>query len=90
VEAAKFLLLITDTAAAPRCRERLLSDLFGLTPAEARTTMRLTAGLEVRDIAAENGVSPDSVRFQLKCVYQKSGVRRQSELVRLVSRLPGA
>ena len=51
--------------------------------------MPLVAGLEPREIAEMTRTTPDTVRFQLKSAFRKTGVRRQSELVRLVSRLPG-
>jgi DNA-binding CsgD family transcriptional regulator/PAS domain-containing protein len=83
------LLTITDPATRPHSRSRSLSALFGLTASEIRVAMMLVAGLETREIANRVGVSYDTVRFQLKSIYQKMGVARQSQLVRLISRLPG-
>ena len=83
------LLTITDPATRPQSRNRLLSALFGLTASEIRVAMMLVAGFETRKIASRVGVSYDTVRFQLKSIYEKMGVARQSQLVRLISRLPG-
>ena len=83
------LLLIVDPQAQPRSRSLLLSQLFGLTPAEIRVVMLLIEGLDPNAIAARTHTTPGTVRFQLKAVYQKLGVARQSQLVRLVSRIPG-
>ncbi len=63
---------------------RLLQEQHGLTRAEARVATRLAAGKTVADIAAELGVSVETVRTHLKRAYHKTGVRRQAELVRLV------
>lgn len=76
-------------AGAPTRRERGLAELFGLTPAEIRVAMLLLEGLEPREIAGRTRSTYDAVRFQLKTIYRKAGVRRQCELVRLMSVLPG-
>jgi DNA-binding CsgD family transcriptional regulator/PAS domain-containing protein len=84
---ADVLVTITmDTA--PQSRARSLADLFHLTPAEIRVSMLLLEGLEPKEIAERTAVTYETVRFQLKSIYRKTGVTRQSELVRLLSRLP--
>jgi DNA-binding CsgD family transcriptional regulator len=64
---------ITDTA--------LLSMVFGLTNAEARLTAALCEGLDLYAVAANFGISRQTVRGQLKSVFAKTGARRQAELV---------
>jgi DNA-binding CsgD family transcriptional regulator len=81
---------ITDSAARPQPRKRSLAALFGLTASEIRVAMMLVEGLEAREIGNRTGKSYDTVRFQLKSIYQKTGVARQSQLVRLISRMPGS
>jgi DNA-binding CsgD family transcriptional regulator/PAS domain-containing protein len=83
------MITITDPATMPGSRSRLLSALFGLTPAEIRVAMMLVGGLDAREIADRGGVSYDTVRFQLKSIYNKLGVSRQAQLVRMISKLPG-
>jgi DNA-binding CsgD family transcriptional regulator len=80
---------ITDPAAGPGARQKLLATLFHLTPSEIRVVMLLVAGFEPSEIADQTQTTAGTVRFQLKMVYRKMGVGRQSQLVRLVSRLPG-
>jgi DNA-binding CsgD family transcriptional regulator len=58
---------------------------FGLTGAELKLVRRLLQGARLRDCAQEAGVSTETVRSQLKSAHQKVGVRRQSELIRLLS-----
>jgi DNA-binding CsgD family transcriptional regulator len=84
------LLTITDPRGRPRTRERLLTGLFQLTPAEIRVSMYLLAGLDPREIAARTGTTAETVRFQLKTIYRKTSTSRQSQLVALLSRMPGA
>lgn len=65
---------------------RLAADL-GLTPAEAETALRLADGMSTSEIADLRGVSVHTVRNQIKAALQKTGTRRQSDLVALVVRL---
>ncbi len=63
---------------------RRLRDLYGLSDAEARLTAALASGATVKEWAAHRGVSVETVRWQLKQVFAKTGVSRQSDLLRLV------
>ena len=63
---------------------RLIQELFGFTPAEARLTAALVAGKSVKEFAEEAGVSLNTARTHLKNVFPKTGVKRQAALVREV------
>lgn len=63
---------------------RLLEQLFGLTPAEARLTAALAGGKSVKEFSEEAGVSLNTARTHLKNVFAKTGVTRQAALVREV------
>lgn len=82
------ILFVTDPEQADQPPEAVLRRLYGLTPAEARLAARLLAGQELNAIAAETGVSTSTVRSHLKAIFAKTGVTRQSELVRLLLRGP--
>ena len=73
-------------ADSPRSVERDLSGRFGLTPAEARVAVRVGRGLAPKVAAQELGTSWNTVRFQLRQIYAKTGTSGQSELARLVQR----
>jgi DNA-binding CsgD family transcriptional regulator len=62
----------------------LVQALFDLTPAEARVARSLTAGGTLDEIAAAGDVSRNTVRTQLRGALEKTGCRRQSELVALL------
>lgn len=69
---------------------RLLASLksdFGLTPAEARLAAILKDGGSLAEAAEAIGVSVNTVRNQLRAVFEKMGLRRQSELVRAIAEL---
>lgn len=56
----------------------------GLTPAESRVALALSKGRVLRDIAAEAGLSVNTVRAQLGTIFSKTGCHRQAELVHLL------
>jgi len=85
----KVFITISDPAANPASRRRLLCELFRLTPAEERISMLLASGLELSAIAERTRTTRHTVRSHLKSIYQKTNVSRQSQLVRLISLLPG-
>lgn len=63
----------------------LIRTLFDLTVAEARVARRLAGGDSPADIARAHNVSLGTVRSQLKSVFAKTNVERQSDLVMLLS-----
>ena len=82
------LLCVTDPAAAATLPGRQLTDLFGLTGAEASLATDLMAGEELREIAQRRNRSVNTVRTQLSRLMAKVDVNRQSELMRLLASLP--
>jgi DNA-binding CsgD family transcriptional regulator/PAS domain-containing protein len=56
---------------------------FHLSPAETRLWVALAAGRRLIEIAEESGVSLNTVRVQLRTLFQKTGVHRQADLLRL-------
>lgn len=64
-----------------------LSRLFGLTRAEAHITAQLASGWSLECIAQARGVSVDTVRAQMRSVFQKTGTHRQGELICAVGKL---
>jgi DNA-binding CsgD family transcriptional regulator len=58
-----------------------LKNRFGLTPAQARVVIQLSAGHSLRSSAKTLGVKYETVRGYLKSAFQKTGTHRQAELV---------
>ncbi len=85
---AVVLISVTDPDAAAVLPGRLTMDLFGLTGAEAALASDLTAGKDLLTVAPDRGRSINTIRTQLARVMAKTGVNRQSELVRLLASLP--
>lgn len=64
-----------------------LREEFGLTPTEVEIVELICAGNTIREIHDLRRTSENTVRTQVKSAMSKLGVRRQSELIRLVHRL---
>jgi DNA-binding CsgD family transcriptional regulator/PAS domain-containing protein len=56
---------------------------YDLTPAEVRLLTHIVNGLSLDDASKELGVAPTTGRTHLYRVFSKTGVKRQSDLVRL-------
>jgi DNA-binding CsgD family transcriptional regulator len=67
--------------------ESNLMQLFGLSPAELRLAQGLMRGRTLRELTAEFGVHMPTLRTQLSSILHKCGVRRQSDLIRLLLRV---
>jgi DNA-binding CsgD family transcriptional regulator len=62
----------------------LVQSLFDLTAAEARVARSLTLGLTVEEIASEKRVSPHTIRSHVRGVIEKTGSRRQADVIALL------
>jgi DNA-binding CsgD family transcriptional regulator len=75
---------ISDPDDTPSLPEDMLRELYGLTQSEARLASQIAAGVSLSDAANCIGVSRETVRTQLKSIFQKTGTRKQSDLIRLI------
>lgn len=64
--------------------DRMLRQLYDLSPAEARVAVKLADGCSITRIAQELNVSAHTIRSQVKSILQKTGAARQSDFVALV------
>lgn len=65
-------------------REDSLMALYGLSLAEARLVIQLVQGKTLEAISEERGHSRHTLRAQLKAIFRKTGVNRQSDLMKLI------
>ena len=81
---ARALLLVTDLEAERRPDPALLTQIFGLTAAEARLAALLAGGASLDEAADGLGLAVETVRSQIKAVVAKTGTGRQGALVSLL------
>lgn len=75
--------VVEKTQSADEAATRLARS-FGLTPAELRLARHLADGGTLAAYAAEQNVSRNTARTHLSSIFQKTGVNRQADLVRLL------
>lgn len=66
----------------------MLEKLFGLTPAEANVATAFARGLRTADIARQFDISPTTVAFHKRNLFEKTQTHRQADLVALLLSLP--
>lgn len=66
--------------------EHQLKSVFGLTASEILLTLRLFGGETLREASQMLGISYETARTKLKFIFQKTGTRRQAELILLLAR----
>jgi DNA-binding CsgD family transcriptional regulator len=81
------LLHFTGFGAAEIPDERLLSQAFRLTTAEARLAASLADGDGIEAARTGLAIGRETARTQLRAIFAKTGTRRQAELAALLSRL---
>jgi DNA-binding CsgD family transcriptional regulator len=87
---ADLVLLVTDPEQPVDYPDGVLRALYGLTPAQTEIANGLLTGYTLDEIACLRKVSIGTVRQQLKTIMSKTGVSRQSDLVKLLMTLPPA
>lgn len=76
------VVFLHDLAASKKINEHSIRSCFGLTPAEGRLAAMLVAGNSMQEVGEQLGLSPNTLRSQLKNVFAKTGVNRQVDLLR--------
>lgn len=65
----------------------LLAGVYGLTHAEARLAAALAAGKSLQQYADQTRHSRNTVKSRLSAIFRKTGVSRQSDLIRLLAQI---
>ena len=84
---AAAIVFITDPERPVKTSSALMTLLFGFTEAECRLAGILITGCSLKDAAEQRQVTYETVRSQLKSIFGKTGVRRQTELIELLIRV---
>jgi DNA-binding CsgD family transcriptional regulator len=86
-QAPAAVVFITDPQAAATVDPTLLTQLFGLTATEAKVAASIAAGKGLPQTALALRISTNTAHTHLKRIFQKCGVSRQTELVRMLTRV---
>ncbi|MCU0899964.1 MAG: helix-turn-helix transcriptional regulator [Cypionkella sp.] len=78
------VILIRDPQNSREPERTVLRRLFDLTPAEAELARSLATGLSLDEAALALNISRNTARAHLRAVFSKSGITRQTELMRVV------
>lgn len=81
------VILITDPEQGLERQPYKALQILGLTPAEARIGVLIAEGLEAKSVAERLGNSVSTVRSTMRQIYDKLGIRKQSELSYIVAKL---
>jgi DNA-binding CsgD family transcriptional regulator/PAS domain-containing protein len=84
---AMVAIFVVHTDAPYIAPTKMVAALFDLTPAEARVFSQIIEGRTIAEAARELGVEQSTVKTHLLRVYEKTGVRRRSELQQMASSL---
>ncbi|MGU3667469.1 helix-turn-helix transcriptional regulator [Methylobacterium sp. A49B] len=82
--AGAVLLRLIDPADAPLPDPDALRNQFGFTPAESDLALDILAGNDLAASARRRGITRNTARVHLRRLFEKSGTRRQAELMRLL------
>lgn len=75
---------LRDPEKAPQAPQEAVRQLFNLTPAETTLVMKLVNGYTLDEAAEELEIKRNTARAHLRAIFSKTGVTRQTELVRLM------
>jgi DNA-binding CsgD family transcriptional regulator len=84
---ASLLLIAFDPEIRRAPPADMLARMFALTPAEAGVAIGIVGGRHLAEIAADRGVTTETVRAHSKTLFSKTRTRGQAELAALLTRL---
>ena len=82
------IIFIASASVRQQISPLTLQLLFNLTPAEASLASLLASGMSLSQAAEHNSISRNTAKVQLKSIFTKTGVSRQSELIKLILTSP--
>lgn len=78
------IVLLSDPDASVSVSPETISTLLGLTAAESAICVQLVNGATLDEAGLALGIKRNTVRAHLRSIFEKTGVDRQSRLVRLI------
>ncbi len=79
--------LLIDPEESPIPSAEIVAKVFGFTPSETRIALMLAQGIRLEDAAAQLSITINTARTHTRRMLEKSGVRRQTDLVLVLNKL---
>ena len=79
---------LIDPEENPVPSSAIISKVASFTGAETRLAQLLTSGMRLEDAAQELGITINTARTHTRRMLDKTGLRRQTDLVLLLNKLP--
>lgn len=77
-------IFLRDPDASAKATQEMMGRIFGFSPAEARLATELANGSNIDQAASALNIRRNTARAQLRSIFGKAGVTRQSELMRIL------
>jgi DNA-binding CsgD family transcriptional regulator len=84
------IVFVRDADSKTQASNRMIQQLFNLTLAETNLAVELVNGASLEEAAEALGIRRNTARAHLRAIFSKTGVRRQTELVRIILNSVGA
>jgi DNA-binding CsgD family transcriptional regulator len=78
-------LFIRKTAPVASARPEVIAAAFKLTPTELRVLLAIVELGSVPEVAAALGIAGTTVRWHVGRLFEKTGAKRQADLIKLVT-----
>ena len=78
------IVFVRDAESKTQASSAMIQHLFNLTPAETALAIELANGSSLEEAAKILSIRRNTARAHLRAIFSKTGVRRQTELVRIV------
>jgi DNA-binding CsgD family transcriptional regulator/PAS domain-containing protein len=78
------LVYVRDAVGRSPLSTAMARQMFGFTPSETALAIELANGLSLEEAAQSLGIRRNTARAHLRAIFSKTGVRRQTELVRIL------
>ena len=83
--AAAAVLLVQKVELASPARPEVIAKAYNLTPTELRVLLAVAEIGGAPEVAEAFGIAETTVKFHLKSLFEKTGARRQADLVKLLA-----
>ncbi|MGX1127085.1 DNA-binding CsgD family transcriptional regulator [Pseudomonas sp. HLS-6 TE3448] len=78
------MVYVRDAVSKSLVSNAVTSQLYNLTPAETALALELANGLSLEEASETLNIRRNTARAHLRSIFSKTGVRRQTELVRIM------